>query len=85
MWENKGRLLVISVPYRVGVHTAKRLSDFVPIMKHLDHLHAHGKVHGDIRAFGEIWQARSAGPIAAGNKVKVEGIDGLVLEVKEEG
>ena len=55
LWENKGRLLVISVPYRVGVHTAKKLSDFAPIMKHLDHLHAHGKVHGDVRAFNMVF------------------------------
>ncbi|CAB9527470.1 expressed unknown protein [Seminavis robusta] len=55
LWENKGRLLVISVPYRIGVHTAEILSDFVPLMKHLDHLHAHGKVHGDIRAFNMVF------------------------------
>ena len=55
LWGNKGRLLVISLPYRIGVHTAEKLTDFVPIMKHLDHLHAHGKVHGDIRAFNMVF------------------------------
>jgi membrane-bound serine protease (ClpP class) len=40
--------------------------------------------HGDIRAFGEVWQARSTKAIAAGDKVSVEAVDGLVLEVSEE-
>ncbi len=40
--------------------------------------------HGDVRAFGEIWQARSHHPIAAGDKVHVEAVDGLVLQVSEE-
>jgi len=46
---------------------------------------AHDEVyHGDVRAFGEIWQARSRHPIEAGDKVNVEAVDGLVLEVSEE-
>jgi membrane-bound serine protease (ClpP class) len=40
--------------------------------------------HGDVRAFGEIWQARSNQPITAGDKVVVQAVDGLVLEVSEE-
>ena len=40
--------------------------------------------HGDVRAFGEIWQARSQRPIAEGDKVNVDAVDGLVLEVSEE-
>ena len=44
-----------------------------------DHLY-----HGDVRAFGEIWQARSRQPVTAGDKVVVNAVDGLVLEVSEE-
>lgn len=45
------------------------------------HDHAY---HGDVRAFGEIWQACSQHPIAAGDTVTVEAVDGLVLKVRKE-
>jgi hypothetical protein len=38
------RLLVIATPFRVG-------RDFVPVVEHLEQLHAAGYVHGDIRCF----------------------------------
>jgi len=40
--------------------------------------------HGDVRAFGEIWQARSEKQLLEGAGVKVESVDGLTLEVSEE-
>lgn len=39
---------------------------------------------GRVRAFGEIWQARSEAPIAEGDKVRVVDVDGLILIVKPE-
>jgi len=40
--------------------------------------------HGDVRAFGEIWQARSEHPLLEGTAVTVNALDGLILEVSEE-
>lgn len=39
---------------------------------------------GYVRAGGELWRARSEGPIEPGEKVKVAGMDGLVLEVSKQ-
>ena len=55
LWEKRGRLFVISVPYRRGVHFAKKFSDFVPIWNHLKYLHENDRVHGDIRAFNIVF------------------------------
>lgn len=41
---------------------------------------------GTVFVHGELWQARSrGGPVAAGERVRVAGIDGLVLEVDNSG
>jgi hypothetical protein len=61
LWENRGRLLVISVPFREGTHVAKEISHFIPILTHLKHLHKYGKVHGDIRAFNIIFKDEENG------------------------
>jgi membrane-bound serine protease (ClpP class) len=37
---------------------------------------------GMVRIHGELWQARSAGPIPAGARVRVVRIDGLTLDVE---
>ena len=37
---------------------------------------------GQVRAFSEIWQARSPRPVPKGAKLRVTGIDGLVLTVE---
>jgi len=42
------------------------------------------RYHGDVRAFGEIWQARSDNPLPVGADVRVNAVDGLILEVSEE-
>ena len=39
---------------------------------------------GWVRAFGEIWQADAGQPIRKGAKLKVAGVDGLVLKVQPE-
>jgi membrane protein implicated in regulation of membrane protease activity len=36
---------------------------------------------GRVNVSGEDWAARSAGPLAAGTKIRVVGADGIVLEV----
>ncbi|MBI3401980.1 MAG: NfeD family protein [Acidobacteria bacterium] len=36
---------------------------------------------GRVNVGGEDWAARSAGPLAAGSKIRVVGADGIVLEV----
>lgn len=60
-WENRGQLLVISVPYREGKHRAEKVSHFLPVLKHLTHLHSHGRVHGDIRAFNIVFVSDKKG------------------------
>jgi membrane-bound serine protease (ClpP class) len=37
---------------------------------------------GTVRLRGEIWKARSSFPCAAGERVRVTGVDGLTLEVE---
>ncbi len=39
---------------------------------------------GPVRAFGEIWQASSAAPLAKDSKVRITGVDGLLLAVEPE-
>ncbi len=39
---------------------------------------------GQVRAFGEIWQADTSQPVNKGSKLKVTGIDGLILKVEPE-
>jgi membrane-bound serine protease (ClpP class) len=40
---------------------------------------------GRVRVYGEFWNARCSGsPIAAGEKARITGIDGLTLEVEPE-
>ena len=54
LWQFRGRLLIISTPFREGYHFAQRPTDFIPIIEHLEHLHNEGFVHGDIRAFNMV-------------------------------
>ncbi len=39
---------------------------------------------GQVRAKGEIWQAKTKGTLKAGQRVKITALDGLVLKVKPE-
>ena len=39
---------------------------------------------GQVWAFGESWRARSRSACSKGDDVRVDGIEGLVLEVSEE-
>ena len=39
---------------------------------------------GRVRAFGEIWTARTEGALSKGAKVKVTGVDGLTLTITKE-
>jgi membrane-bound serine protease (ClpP class) len=41
-----------------------------------------GTDHGTVRLRGENWRARSAGPIAVGERVRVLGVEGLTLRVE---
>ena len=40
---------------------------------------------GAVRVFGEIWRASSAAPLAKDTRVKITGVDGLLLSVEAEG
>jgi membrane-bound serine protease (ClpP class) len=42
-------------------------------------------VDGDevwVQVHGERWRVRASGPLAAGQRVRVSGMDGLILEVQ---
>jgi hypothetical protein len=60
---NSSRLLVIATPYREGRHYATSPRDFVPVVEHLERLHAAGYVHGDIRCFNMALGPREGGLI----------------------
>jgi len=55
LWGEKGRLLIISIPYREGSHQETKVSDFCPIHDHLSYLHNFNMVHGDLRAFNIVF------------------------------
>lgn len=39
---------------------------------------------GRVRAFGELWRARSSAPLARGQRARVRAVEGLVLKVEPE-
>lgn len=39
---------------------------------------------GSVRAFGEVWRARSSAPLARGQRARVRAVEGLVLKVEPE-
>ena len=59
---HKKNFLVISIPYRKGIHYAKRPRSFLPIIDQLQKLHKAGYVHGDIRAFNTVFGEKEDGP-----------------------
>ena len=59
---HKKYFLVISIPYRKGIHYAKRPRSFLPIIDQLQKLHKAGYVHGDIRAFNTVFGEKKDGP-----------------------
>lgn len=40
--------------------------------------------HGSVRVHGEVWSARSDGPVESGQRIRVTGIQGLTLEVTQD-
>jgi hypothetical protein len=54
LWKFSGKLLIISTPYRKGVHYATHPGQFIPIIEALERLHLNGFVHGDIRAYNMV-------------------------------
>lgn len=40
---------------------------------------------GQVRVHGEIWNARSTEPVAAGETVRITALDGLTLNVEPDG
>ena len=56
------RLLIISTPFREGVHVAQHPIDFLPIIEHLESIHKAGYVHGDIRACNTAFPKTEGGP-----------------------
>ena len=59
---HKKNFLVISIPYRKGIHYAKRPRSFLPIIDQLQKLHKAGFVHGDIRAFNTVFGEKEDDP-----------------------
>ena len=58
LWTCRGQLKVIATDFRVGVHYATKPHHFVPIIDHLEQLHANHYVHGDIRAYNMVLKYR---------------------------
>ena len=54
LWKFQGQLKVISTPYHEGKHYATKPKHFLPIIDHLEQIHASGFVHGDIRAYNMV-------------------------------
>ena len=61
IWSPRGRLLLLSVPFREGRHAAGTFGHFIPVLQHLNYLHEHGRVHGDIRAFNIVFKDEQKG------------------------
>jgi hypothetical protein len=55
LWDVRGQLMVISIPFYNGCHWVKYLGEFIPIVEQLKELHAAGYVHGDIRCTNLIF------------------------------
>jgi serine/threonine protein kinase len=52
---DRGKLLIIAIPYKEGQHVARKPTDFIPVMEQLQTLHRFGYAHGDIRAFNVVF------------------------------
>ena len=75
IWGFTGKLLIISTPYREGVHYATHAHHFLPIINQLCHLHFQGLVHGDIRAYNMVMQ-HEADSSETNNVVEYKSDDG---------
>ncbi len=71
----RGQKIVSGVEAMIGAH-ATVTHTFTP--------HEQG-YKGDVWAFGESWQACSQSACVKGDNVRVDGVDGLVLNVSKEG
>ena len=60
---NRGKLLIIAIPYKEGQHVATKPTDFIPVMDQLQKLHSFGYAHGDIRAFNVVFCGDDGGLI----------------------
>ena len=56
LWKCQGQVKVIVTEYHNGVHYSTKPYHFLPIVAHLEQLHANHYVHGDIRAFNMVLQ-----------------------------
>ena len=56
LWKCQGQVKVIVTEYHNGVHYSTKPYHFLPIIAHLEQLHANHYVHGDIRAFNMVLQ-----------------------------
>ena len=75
IWGFTGKLLIISTPYREGVHYATHAHHFLPIINQLCQLHYQGLVHGDIRAYNMVVQ-HEADSSETNNVVEYKSSDG---------
>jgi hypothetical protein len=45
---NRGKLLIIAIPYKEGQHFATKQTNFMPVINQLQKMHSYGYAHGDI-------------------------------------
>jgi hypothetical protein len=57
IWQFRGKITVISVPFYVGRHHAIRIGEFIPVLRQLKRLHEAGYVHGDLRCCNVVFVA----------------------------
>jgi hypothetical protein len=57
VWQFRGKFAVIAVPFYEGRHHARRISEFIPVLRELKRLHDNGYVHGDLRCCNIVFVA----------------------------
>lgn len=72
VWQFRGKFTVISVPFYKGRHHARRISEFIPVLRQLKRLHENGFVHGDLRCCNIVFGAGRLIDFDFGGKVDRE-------------
>ena len=75
-------VLAVLLGQAAGAQTVLERGLSYPQTRRIDHADTY---HGTVFVHGELWQAQSSRPVAAGACVRVEGRQGLMLIVQHDG